>query len=181
MRTISSISSLFTCLVLSACDLISVDPGVSEVHFSSELTKVVAEQCEEYCRFVTLNLSVRNDGKADVCVPSVYNSSSVNGALYFTYVGLGEEPISTSEPYDPNIFLSPRYPDSLGVLFDYPQYIVRPGRVLKFTVVLEEKFDLQDRPAEATLRFAAFPCVSHSSTGSDLKVEELKVPVEFSK
>ncbi|WP_156459599.1 hypothetical protein [Brevundimonas sp. Root1279] len=167
-------------MLLAACQrpAEAVEPNPVPPGYVASLTSVQAEQCGERCRFVVLDISVENRDDRALCVPGVYGGDSANGALVFTYDG-AEEVVTTSEPYDPNPFLSPDPAESMKGLVAHPSYVVPAGQRRELRVVLENKFDLQRRAAKATLRFSAFACDAAGSDDGALSVVDLDQRVTF--
>jgi hypothetical protein len=113
-----------------------------------------------------------------LCIPSVYDDSSAEGALVFTDSAT-KAFVTTSVPYDPDLFHSVRYVEDMKSLTKLPQFLVQPDETRVFEIHLFQKFDLEKKPAEASLRFMGFPCRNASLSKPNHKIVDLTQAVTF--
>lgn len=150
--------------------------GTSELAYTASL-KVEAEQCTSYCRFVIVRLRVENTGNEVLCVPSVYDDTTGQAAL-FLKDRASHEQLNLTRSYDPNRFSSRHYRRDMLDFFELPQTVIQPGGHHDFKLTFDGEFELRDQPTDAMLRLVAFRCRVVSAK-PDAMFQDLRSEVTF--
>ena len=158
----SSFISVICLMSLSGCEKVSgyADQFLGQSgnsYLEASLDEATAERCAEFCELITLKITVVNQSKELLCIPSVYDDQFVDSATVFMSAR-DKSVLSSITPSDPNVFLSKNYRDSMMSLKNGSQYIVQPGGVKILELHMFKKFNLIKQPTIASVRFMGFPC-----------------------
>ena len=163
--------------ILAGCDPAvqqppNPSPDLAHQAVSVRIEAADAEQCDDRCRFIILRFVIRNDGDELICLPSLYqNEDFIHAVIWLTDKSSGTD-IAQLAPTDWSSH------DPMRSLIEGPHYIIRPRTSREFRVVVMDKFDLRERPANLALRVASFVC-SEDGKGGSLKLSDATKDVTF--
>lgn len=140
-------------LILPALASAALATGPSQGSFDVAVREVHATACANVCTNMDVKFEFKNKSGVLYCVPGEYLSDKLSESVVVV-----EKNGDVRHYQDVPLTLRPVNDNSIERYSSSPMLVVRPGKAIVWTTIINNKFSFKKSPANITAQLYVFPC-----------------------